>query len=130
MRQPVIDVDEFDAVAATCRRWSERSLSVARALIVDRQPLTDTANEHAMTAQQANVIRSRFRKKVEQYRITSFNRREPPARPAMSTFLREMQALDGQGYAAEQIVTFLAEHGVETDAVSVVTFLQGSRTKT
>lgn len=124
--KPSIDAEQFDAVATTCRRWSARSLSVVRALIVDRRPLTETANDHDMTAQQANVLRSRFHAKAEQYRIDEYTRREAPARPSLASFSSEVRRLDEQGYTAEQIVAFLKGHGVVTDAESVDVLLRTS----
>lgn len=117
--KPYIDAEQFDAIASTCRRWSERSLAVARALIVDRRPLTETATEHDMTAQQANVIRSRFQTKAEQYRIDEYKRREPPAQPTLASFAGDVRRLHAEGYTTAQIVAYLHEHSVKTDPASV-----------
>lgn len=119
-------VDQFEQVASQCKRWSDRSLSVAKALIVDGVALSEAAVTHAMSPQQANVIRGRFLAKAEDQHIEEFMRREKPklASSALEPFASHMQTLRDKGYTIGQIVAFLKESGVSTSPTTVRTFLR------
>lgn len=119
-------VAQFEQVASQCKRWSDRSLRVAKALIVEGVALSEAAVTHAMSPQQANVIRARFLAKAEDQHIKEFMRREKPklASAALGPFAAQMQTLRDKGYTIEQIVGFLKESGVSTSLTTVRTFLR------
>lgn len=123
---PKMSSAEFNRVAATCKRWSERSLAVARLLLVDGLPLSEVAAQHEMSSQQANVTRSRFLAKAEKQRIESFMAREKPKLSAtlFEPFDQDMRTLRDKGYTLKQIVAFLREQGIETSVTTVRNFLK------
>ena len=128
MAFPGMDAAQFDRVASKCK-WSERSLGVARALIVDSVSLSEAAAAHSMSAQQANVIRTRFLAKAEKLRMEEFMRREKPklASSALEPYAAQIQTLQANGYTADQIVGYLEESGVLTSTTIVRRFLKNPR---
>jgi len=120
-----MDAQQFERVASKCK-WSERSLGVAMALIVEGVALSEAAEAHTMSPQQASVIRSRFLAKAEKLRIEEFMRREKPrlSSSALEPFSGQMQTLRDKGYTIDQIVAFLKESGVSTSPTTVRTFLR------
>lgn len=124
-----MDAAQFERVASKCKRWSERSLGVAKALIIEGVSLSEAAAAHSMSPQQANVIRGRFLAKAEDQRIEEFMRREKPklASSALEPYSAQMQTLRDKGYTIEQIVAFLKESGVSTSPTTVRTFLRSIR---
>ena len=123
-----MDAAQFDRVASKCK-WSERSLGVAKALIVGDVSLSEAAAAHSMSPQQANVIRARFLAKAEKLRMEEFMRREKPklSSSALEPYSSQMQTLRDKGYTIEQIVAFLKEDGVSTSPTTVRTFLRSIR---
>jgi hypothetical protein len=123
-----MDVVQFDRVASKCK-WSERSLNVAKALIVDELSLSEAAAANTMSPQQANVIRARFLAKAEKLRVEEFMKREKPksSNSALAPFAVEIKTLRENDYTIPQIVTFLKENGVSTSPTSVRAFLRGRR---
>lgn len=127
---PEIDKDLFERVARQLGRWSDRSIAVARSLLLDGLSLSEAALKHDMSSQQANVIRTRFIEKAEKVPLASFMEREKPKRPNLDldSFKSEIHTLNDNGYTADQIVSFLAENNVVATATAIKTFL--NRTKT
>lgn len=125
---PEIDNDLFERVSLQLRRWSDRSLGVAKALIIDGVPLSEAAAMHDMSPQQANVIRTRFVEKADKVRLQSFMDREKPKLPKieLELFKPEIQTLHEKGYTVEQIITFLAENNVTASATTIRNFLKGN----
>ena len=123
---PEIDNELFKRVSLQLRRWSDRSLNVAKALIIDGIPLSEAASIHKMSPQQANVIRSRFIEKADKVRLESFMEREKPKLPKMEldSFKLEIQTLHDKGYTVEQIITFLAENNVTVSTATIRNFLK------
>lgn len=123
-----MDAAQFERVASECK-WSERSLGVAKALIVGDVSLSEAAAAHTMSPQQANVIRARFLAKAEKLRMEEFMRREKPklSSSALEPYSAQMQTLRDKGYTIEQIVAFLKESGVSTSPTTVRTFLRSIR---
>jgi predicted component of type VI protein secretion system len=136
-----MDEEFFNRVASSKCNWSERSLGVAKALIVEgKSPsAVAAAMDPPMTPQQANVLRTRFLAKAEELRqedekarVERFMQREKPKSPvaalvALEDFAAEMQVLRDKGYTDEQIVSFLQENGVLTSPATVRKFFR-SRT--
>lgn len=118
--------EEFSRIAAECSRWSDRSIGVARALLVDGVPLSDAATTHDMSKQQANVVRARFVDKAEKKRISEFMAREKPKMTLalLEPYSQHMKTLRDKGYTFQQIVSFLAENGIETSVTTVRNFLK------
>ena len=125
---PEIDNELFKRVSLQLRRWSDRSLNVAKALIIDGIPLSEAASIHKMSPQQANVIRSRFIEKADKVRLELFMEREKPKLPKMEldSFKLEIQTLHDKGYTVEQIITFLAENNVTVSTATIRNFLKGN----
>ena len=125
---PEIDNDLFERVSLQLRRWSDRSLGVAKALIIDGVPLSEAAAMHDMSPQQANVIRTRFVEKADKVRLQSFMDREKPKLPKieLELFKPEIQTLHKKGYTVEQIITFLAENNVTASTTTIRNFLKGN----
>lgn len=125
---PRMNAIQFERVASKCR-WSERSLGVAKALIVDGVSLSMAAEAHTMSPQQASVIRARFLAKAEKMRVDEFMRREKPRLSVsiLEPFSTQMQTLRDKGYTIDQIVAFLKENGVSTSPTTVQTFLRSLR---
>lgn len=137
---PRMDEEFFKRVASSCN-WSERSLGVAKALIVEGKSPTAAAAAASppMTPQHANVLRTRFLAKAdklreddEKARVERFMQREPPKSPAaaleaLERFSSEIGTLHDKGYTVEQIVSFLQENGVSTSPTTVRKFFR-SRT--
>ena len=123
-----MDAAQFERVASKCK-WSERSLGVAKALIVGDVSLSEAAAAHSMSPQQANVIRARFLAKAEKLRMEEFMRREKPklSSSALEPYSSQMQTLRDKGYTVDQIVAFLKENGVSTSPTTVRTFLRSIR---
>jgi hypothetical protein len=111
----------FDIVASECKRWSERSLSVVRSLLVDGAPLSEVAAAHDMSSRQANVIRSRFLKKAEQNKIALFMAQEPPN--ILVKHEADINTLDKRGYSAQQIRRFLEKQGVKVSVKRIKLFM-------
>lgn len=125
---PEIDNELFKRVSLQLRRWSDRSLGVAKALIIDGIPLSEAASTHNMSPQQANVIRSRFIEKADKVRLESFMEREKPKLPKveLEPFKPEIQTLHDKGYTVEQIITFLSENNVTASTATIRNFLKGN----
>lgn len=126
-----LTVAEFNRVAAGCRRWSKRSLDVARALLVEDQRPVDVANSFDMTAQQAVVIRARFRDRVrlagvKKVSATSFMAAEKPQSEAvLLPFKPDLQKLKRANYSPEQMLEFLERNEIKTDLATLVNFMEG-----
>jgi len=122
---------EFNRVAAECRRWSKRSLDVARALLVEDLRPVDVANKFGMTAQQAIVIRTRFRDRVrlagiKKVSATSFMAAEKPqSEAALLPFKTDLQKLKRANYSPEQMLEFLERNEIKTDLDTLVHFMEG-----
>lgn len=125
---PRMDAAQFERVASKCR-WSERSLGVARALLVDGVPLPEVAAAHDMSVKQARVLLTRFNAKAENQRLEDFMQREKPklATSALEPFSSEVRTLRDKGYTIKQIVAFFKENGVETSPTTVRNFLRSIR---
>jgi hypothetical protein len=128
MTLPEMDANAFEQTASTyCKRWSEKSLRVARALLVDRESITKVANDNDMSPQQANVVRARFVEKTRKMRLAQFMRHEMPGQggmAAMKPFLQEMLHLRNNGYTDEQIAAYLTKNGVHATGTTVRNFMR------
>ena len=119
-----MDSEQFQKVAAQCN-WSERSLLVAKALVVERSPVTQVAEAHTMTPQQANMIRKRFIEKAERLRVEEFMKREKPkSDAALLPYSSDIFTLRDGGYTVSQIVLFLKENDVLVSKTIVESFLK------
>lgn len=118
---------DFERVASKLLRWSAKSLSVARSLIIDGVPLGEVAKANAISPQQANVVRKRFLEKVEKDRINSFMSRERPKQKTidLTPYVREINMLSSNGYTSEQIVLYLKENGVNASPKTIEQLLNG-----
>ena len=128
----LVESVEFDRVAASCR-WSERSLDVARAVLVQRATVSEAAQLHKMSAKQARVLVGRFSEKIErqrqkdaQVRVEAFMQREQPLLDTseLEPFADELRTLWSKGYQSAQLVDFLAANGVITNTATVGRFIR------
>lgn len=123
-----IDSETFDSVAAGLKRWSDKSLRIARGLLVDGKSLTEISKTEGVTTQHANVLRSRFAAKVQSQRVVEFMKAESPKRSSavLEPFLNEMKTLRDKGYTITQVVAFLKKNGITTSPATVSEFLRSS----
>jgi DNA-binding CsgD family transcriptional regulator len=112
----LLSSQDFERMASTLQRWSAKSLGVARSLLVDGLPLGEVAKAHAISPQQANIIRKRFLEKVEKDRIDAFMSREKPENEIVdiTPYTREIKMLSSKGYTSEQIALYLKENSLAT----------------
>lgn len=124
-----MDAAAFQRAASECKRWSDRSLGVAWALLVEGNPLSDVAAANEMKPQQANVIRARFVEKAKQARLKEFMKQETPKQlsVALEPFAADMSTLRDKGYSVDQIVGYLADNGVQASATTVRSFMRNNR---
>jgi len=127
-----VDSTEFERVAAGCR-WLPRSLSAARAVIVDRVTVPEAAQSHGMSAKQVRMQVRRFIEKVERQReidaesrVAAFMQREPPLLDTseLEPHAEALRKLWSKGYQVAQLVDFLAANGVITNPVTVSRFIR------
>ncbi|MEY2170746.1 MULTISPECIES: ParA family protein [unclassified Rhodanobacter] len=127
MRPTLTRIDEarFQRVASRCQ-WSERSLGVVHALLVEGRQLAEVAAAFDMRPQNANTLRSRFIKKVEKDRLAEFIRSEPPSSIlALRERDTEIRTLQAKGYSVEQILTYLMEGGAAVSESTLRNYLEG-----
>ena len=128
MVRPTIDSAKFDELSAYCNRWADKSLSIARALIVEGAQLAEVAKAHDCSAAYANVIRSRFYTKAEQVRLEQFKQSMKPAGLAdLEPYGRDIETLQADGYTVPQLVSYLAQHDVSVSADTVRKYLKGAK---
>lgn len=127
MRPALTRMDEarFKRVASRCQ-WSERSLGVVHALLVEGRQLAEVAAAFDMRPQNANTLRSRFIKKAEKGRLADFIRKELPS--SILAVLRERDAeirtLQAKGYSVEQILSYLTEGGAAVSESTLRNYLE------
>ncbi len=122
---------EFKRIAKQCSRWRQRSLDAAKALVVDGKGVSEVAEKFEMTKQQADTIRVRFYAKVEAARVADFLSRNPAEIAtvgALRPFRGAIFTLSEQGASPDQIVAYLAERDLSTNAETVTEFLKGDQT--
>lgn len=130
-----ITAAEFERVAKTLSKWSARSLSVARALLVNREKLSVVAAQYDMKPQQASVIRSRFSDKVTLAGIKRVSALEfmavekPVVEAALEPFKSELIKLHRNHYSTQQMVLYLSKNNFETDEKTLNNFLQKALAK-
>lgn len=129
-----VESDEFERTATACR-WSDRSLAVARAVLVGRTTVPQAAQSHAMSANHARVLVGRFIEKIDrqrqqdaQERVEAFRQREQPLfdTSELEPFADELRKLWSLGYQPMQLVDFLAANGVITNPATVSRFIRSS----
>ncbi len=107
-----MDAERFELVASRCQ-WSERSIGLVRALLVDGRPLSESAAAFGFTPQNANTLRTRFLAKAKKRLLADFITTQPPSSTvALRERDAEIRTLQTKGYSIEQIVSYLAEAGV------------------
>ena len=119
---------DFENTAEHCTRWQSRSLGVVRALLVDGKALSVAAAEYEMTAQQANLHRTRFLERAEKVRVKEFMSRIKPESTTLAALKPHAQALRSlhdQGYTFAQLIKYLDEHEVKATTTTVRKFLKG-----
>lgn len=126
---PKMTTATFERVKASCHRWSDKALGVARAVLVDDLQPKDAAAKYQMSVAQARVTVSRFQAKAEKIRVADFMEREPPklTAAAIEPFAQDIKTLRDKGYSMQQIANYLREHGIETSATTVRNFLEDDR---
>lgn len=105
--------DEFAAVAASLKRWSERSLGAARDMLLDNRTFKEAAEAHAMTPQQARVIQHRFLEKLRQQRVVKVSADEYlSGKHTIDLFRPELVKLRRAGLPDSELLDFLAQNDI------------------
>lgn len=124
-----MDSQEFLAVASTGRKLSDKSLAIARALLVEREPVAIVAERYGVSPQHANVVRTRFLKRADDVRLRGYMSRVAPAGEALELELlahaSQIQQLNEKGYSPGQIADFLDSLGVTATVQEIRNFLKG-----
>jgi len=137
MSSNAVSAKTFESVKRLhCGRWSDRSLEVARALLVDGERVTEVAGKFGMSRQQANVLRTRFlalvnspsKAKATKVPIKVPAERfmravEPESPPALRALRNEIRQLVSAGYSEHQINEFLLANDVTVSAQELTAFL-------
>lgn len=127
MTRPTITAKQFDDVAAHCGRWAEKSLSIARELIVDGAQLSDVAARHDCTPAYANIVRARFYDKAQNVWAESFKQQvNPDTMAALKPHRRGLEKLAADGIKPPQLVEYLKQHNVSVSTATVRKFLSGA----
>lgn len=109
---PRMDAERFELVASRCQ-WSERSIGLVRALLVDGRPLSESAAAFGFTPQNANTLRTRFIAKAKKRLLADFITTQLPSSIlALRERDDEIRTLQAKGYSIEQILSYLAAAGV------------------
>lgn len=127
MTRPTITAKDFDQIATHCGRWAEKSLLIARELIVDGAQLSDVAARYECSPAYANVIRSRFYDKAQSVRVESFKQQvNPETLAALAAYRGDIEKLAADGIEVPQLVQYLKQHKVNVTADTVRKFLTGA----
>lgn len=128
--QILVSLEEFQQVEKQCLRWKQRSLDAAKALVVDGKSVGEVSLTYDMTKQQADTIRVRFYAKIEAARVADFLARNPAEIAtvgALKPYRGAIFTLSEQGASPDQIVAYLAERELSTNAETVSKFLEGDQ---
>jgi predicted DNA-binding protein YlxM (UPF0122 family) len=122
-----LSLDEFNETEELCERWSEKSLQIAKELLVDGLSLSVVAEKNNVSSQHANVLRTRFLDKYEKRRLNVFMEREKPEfiDKALDHYKSDIKTLHDSGYTNKQIVTFLEEQEIEITEESLTEYMRG-----
>ena len=127
MTRPTITAKQFDDVAAHCGRWAEKSLSIARELIVDGAQLSNVAARYNCSSAYANTIRARFYNKAHTVRVESFKQQvNPDTLAALKPYRSDIVKLASDGIKPPQLVEYLKQHNVSVSTTTVRKFLNGA----
>lgn len=121
--------EEFESFANdNCSRWSDKNITIVKALVVDSLPLNEVAKKHSVTTNYANALRWRFLDRLEDVELAAFTSKEAPNRAefALSKYARAIKKLDSQGYETKQIIDYLKTQGLEPSEEEVKQLLQGN----
>lgn len=124
-----IEASEFDEFAKThCLRWSQQSLDIVRALVVDGRSLQDVAASYQnVTTNHANALRWRFMDRMEDAELNKFTSKKKPDKPeiALAAYVRAVKKLDDRGYTVQQIIEYLSMQDVDASEPQVRQLLKG-----
>lgn len=123
----LIDLEQFELVANECKRWSKRSLSVVRMLLIDEKSPSEVAAAFNMKPEQARVLRVRFLDKAEKVRVAQFMENEEPKKSideVLERFSSQILELHDSGYTPDQIKRYLVGVGVTTTLPRIRDFLK------
>ena len=110
--------------AAHCGRWAEKSLAIARALIVENLTLSDVAEQFDCSTAYANTIRARFYTKAQEVRLQAFKQQmKPDELAAIKPYSKDVLELSNDGFTTAQIVEYLEQNNVTVSADSVRKYL-------
>lgn len=130
MRPALTRFDEscFQRVSSRCQ-WSERSLGVVHALLVEGRQLAEVAAAFDIKPQSAHTLRSRFIKKAEKQadkdRLAAFiDSQQPSSVVALRDREDEIRTLQAKGYSIEQILSYLTESGAAVSESTLRIYLE------
>jgi hypothetical protein len=120
-----MNIELFKKIAESCKRWSDRSISVAKAVLVDEVKPSMVAKEYSMSSQQVNVIKTRFKKKVDVYNLEQFMRKEAPFDEmlVLKSNAKQIEKLNSSGYSSKQIKDYLAQNNINVTVSNINKFL-------
>lgn len=121
--------EAFDAFAhESCSRWSDKNITIVKALVVDSLPLNEVAKKHQVTTNYANALRWRFLDRLEDAELAAFTSKEAPNRKevVLTKYARAIKKLHEQGYTAKQIIEYLSTQGLSVTEADVEQLLQGN----
>lgn len=123
-----IDSTTFAKVAAELVRWSEKSLRISSAVLVEGKTPAEVAQAESVTPQHVSVVCRRFMERVKARRVVEFMSQESPKRSTavLEPFLQEMRTLRDKGYTITQVVAFLKKNGVQSSPTTVSEFLRSN----
>ena len=122
-----MDIQEFEQVAKSGRRWTAKSLAIARAILVDQQKTNDVAQQFSVSPQHVNVLRTRFLKRAKDMYLCSYiNRVEPDEKIyQLRKHKNQILILCRKGYSPRQIADYLDMLGVSVTVHEIKEFVKG-----
>lgn len=121
-----MDAQEFVYVADTGRRWSEKSLAIARAVLVEGRAVGETAKSFDVSPQHVNVLKTRFLKRADDVKLQGYiSQVQPDGVPRLREYSGQIATLHQKGYSAGQIADYLDMQGVAVTIRDVKKFVKG-----
>lgn len=124
-----MDSQEFLAVASAGRKLSDKTLAIARAILVEHEPVSIVARRYEVSPQHANVVKTRFLRRADDMRLRGYMNRVTPAGATVEIDLiahaSQIEQLNEKGYSAGQIADFLDSLGITATVQEIKNFLKG-----
>lgn len=111
---------EFNEIKTACERWSDRSLNIVKAYLVEGKKLSDIEVAFNVKKQQVTVLSKRFVDK----RLKTFMDSETPKnkKKSLASCKNHIKVLVKNGYSVDQILKYLKSVGVDADVAELLKF--------